>query len=533
MSTFSLLRWIFRPWRLLWTPWTARALAIVLMLVVCVSLIGMEVLNLRQARTVQLQDAERAVSNMTKALGQHADDTILETDTLLLGLVERLEVDGMELAVLERLQRLLQRRTAALVSLDGIYIYDNTGRWIVNSQAVLPSQANNADREYFRFHQTDPSHDVHIGDPIQSRSTHHWIIPVSRRINYPDGSFAGVALATINMEYFTRFYGSFDVGRQGIIFLARADATLMLRQPFDAAVIGRNLSGSMIFNQLAAHDGPGTIMMVSSVDAVERLYSYRRVAHYPLVVSTALSKQDILANWRHAAIRSASVIVVMVLLFSVIGGRLIWQIGTRQRIEEELRQATASLEAMNQSLKILSLQDSLTGLGNRRQFDLSLANEFKRAMRNQTSLALIMIDVDYFKRYNDLYGHLAGDDCLRRISQAIQLACHRAGDMAARYGGEEIAVLLSQTDVEGARSTAQRIHTAITALAIPHAGNPAGRVTISAGFAAWIPVEGTETLLVQAADVALYAAKGNGRNRVCAYICPQVPHQQTPGDPLA
>jgi diguanylate cyclase (GGDEF)-like protein len=130
-----------------------------------------------------------------------------------------------------------------------------------------------------------------------------------------------------------------------------------------------------------------------------------------------------------------------------------------------------------------------------------------------------MLDVDYFNQYNDIYGHPAGDECLRKISQAVKAAQNRAGDLTARYGGEELAVLLPGADVAGAIAVAEKILLAVRNLRITHTANPAGIVAISAGVAACVPTrEGSIPLeLVQAADQALYAAKSGGRDRVCCH----------------
>jgi diguanylate cyclase (GGDEF)-like protein len=136
---------------------------------------------------------------------------------------------------------------------------------------------------------------------------------------------------------------------------------------------------------------------------------------------------------------------------------------------------------------------------------------------------LIMIDVDCFKQYNDIYGHSAGDECLQAIGRTIAgLASRRPGDLAARYGGEELAVLLPNTDVVGAVVLAERIRSAVRDLQIVHAGTTDGFVTLSAGVDAFRPVPGTgqPKELIQAADKALYAAKTGGRNRVCTVTGP-------------
>ena len=182
-------------------------------------------------------------------------------------------------------------------------------------------------------------------------------------------------------------------------------------------------------------------------------------------------------------------------------------ISARKAVEDELAEA-------NRRLKALAGQDGLTGLANRRTFDEALAKEHLRARREHTTLALIMIDVDRFKAFNDIYGHPAGDDCLRRVSHAIADAILRPGDLAARYGGEEFAVLLPNTDETGAAQIAERILFAILGLAIPHEGNANGVVTVSAGVAAQACADGHAEALVDSADHALYRAKDFGRNAV-------------------
>lgn len=186
-------------------------------------------------------------------------------------------------------------------------------------------------------------------------------------------------------------------------------------------------------------------------------------------------------------------------------------ITTRQQAEEQLEEA-------NNRLRDIAARDFLTGLANRRALEDLLGKEFRRAQRNASSLALIMIDVDRFKAYNDLYGHPGGDTCLRKIAEAVRSALQRPSDLAARYGGEEIAILLPDTDEIGAYTVAERIRSIVLDLKIEHRGGVDHIATISAGVAAIIPKEGkTWADLLDAVDQALYAAKAGGRNRIaCA-----------------
>lgn len=331
---------------------SARARAIAFLTLVCLSLIGMEAWNIWKARQVQLQEATVATSNMTRSLAQHAHDTMRIADSILLGLVERVEQDGTDAPALARLHRFLRARAAGLPLINGILIYDESGSWIATSLETLPPNVNNADREYFQFHKANPTRGAHISTPVKSRSTGRWIIPLSRRINHADGSFAGVALTTIEMAYFARFHDSFDIGKTGSIFLGLDDGTLLVRRPFEASMIGMNVSQGPVFTQLR-RSGPGTTMLTSKLDGIERLYSYTRVDDYPLVVATALSKEDLLSTWRQASLFSAGAIALLVAGLGMLGIRLIRQIRVRETVEQRLQRSETRLQAITDNLPAL------------------------------------------------------------------------------------------------------------------------------------------------------------------------------------
>ena len=185
----------------------------------------------------------------------------------------------------------------------------------------------------------------------------------------------------------------------------------------------------------------------------------------------------------------------------------------RKRQEERLRRA-------NELLARQSTTDGLTGVGNRRLFDQLLQTEWQRATRAGRPLALLMVDIDHFKQYNDCYGHVSGDDCLRRVATLLRSCAGRGGESVCRYGGEEFAVLLVDTDLAGAQVVAQRCLDSVRLAAIEHVGSPVRRsVSLSIGVAALIPCSGEEAQrLIQTADAALYEAKQAGRARL---ICQQ------------
>ena len=185
-------------------------------------------------------------------------------------------------------------------------------------------------------------------------------------------------------------------------------------------------------------------------------------------------------------------------------------------MRRELVAISERLQEANEQLGRLSHQDGLTGLGNRRLFDLLLLRELSTARREGRSLGLLLADVDHFKAYNDRYGHVAGDVCLQRIAEVLAACCKRASDVAARYGGEEFALILPDTGEEGARAVATAITKQVRALAIEHAASgTAPFVTLSLGVHCLVPQGETTTLtLLAGADEALYGAKEAGRNRI-------------------
>ena len=190
-----------------------------------------------------------------------------------------------------------------------------------------------------------------------------------------------------------------------------------------------------------------------------------------------------------------------------------------QELERQVKKFTFQLEHQNQELKklfILATTDRVTGIANRYRLEDFLEQEWGNAIRNQIYMSIIMIDIDYFKPYNDTYGHIEGDRCLKRVAQTIKSSVKRSKDLVARYGGEEFIVILPDVNLTGAEKVAQNIHSKVKALEIPHtASTISDRVTISLGVASAIPtINSQATTLIESADQALYLAKAQGRDRI-------------------
>ncbi len=246
--------------------------------------------------------------------------------------------------------------------------------------------------------------------------------------------------------------------------------------------------------QQPASVGPDTGGLLTSFidNASPVLYTYTLLAFGIAVTRTHF-------GWAVAAI------IVALLVY---GARSIMLQNRLIRSQHELRQARDQLE-------VISLRDSLTGVANRRCFDQILAAEWDRTMRLQSSLSLLMIDIDHFKNLNDKYGHRYGDQCLTKVAGALQDSITRSSDLIARYGGEEFAAILMDTDMTGAEVVAARMQAAIYELQLRNE-TPLGEIiTVSIGIAACIPSESSSSAtLLEAADRALYQAKQRGRNRI-------------------
>ncbi|MDQ1353646.1 MAG: two-component system, chemotaxis family, response regulator WspR [Acidobacteriota bacterium] len=194
-----------------------------------------------------------------------------------------------------------------------------------------------------------------------------------------------------------------------------------------------------------------------------------------------------------------------------------WEHILKQRqVEEQLKKLNDQLIDANKKLERLANLDPLTGVANRRNFMETFDKEWKRGCRSKLPLALIMIDVDFFKAYNDHYGHQAGDECLKTIASLLNESLGRSGDMLARYGGEEFMIILPGTDIDGTAAVAERLRRKIEAAEMPHLTSTINDfVTISLGTATMVPsARKNPDSLIGAADEALYKAKRNGRNRV-------------------
>ena len=482
----------------------------------CAMLLGMTVWIVWSAREVRLREATATTENMARTLAAQAYMELEIADVMLEDIVEHIRHEGNSDDTGARLQAHLRQLSKNIVEISGIFLFDRQGALLAAASGT-GHDGNNADRNYFIHHQTHTQLGSHISAPVLSKSSGQWVLPVSRRVDAKDGTFDGVVLVTLGLNSFERIYDSLHLGKLGTAFFALDDGTLIYRRPFQPEVIGMDIASGAILRAYREQGPVGTAMMTAKVDEVERLYSYRHLNRFPVIVAAGLSKDDIFAEWQWMSTQIVLASLAAGALLLYLFRKLMRQIAVRDRIEASLRLASAQLQRANADLAARAAQDGLTGLANRRCFDETLAHELNRAQRSGQPVSLIMLDVDFFKKFNDEYGHVAGDACLQAVAGAVARNVGRAEDLAARYGGEEFAVILPGTGAAGALDVAEAIRSAVEALDIRHAASALGVVTVSLGAATVHPgqhPQADSNELIRQADALLYQSKHGGRNRV-------------------
>ncbi|WP_156895785.1 sensor domain-containing diguanylate cyclase [Massilia putida] len=466
-----------------------------LLLVDFVFCIGFAVWTRTLAYQSRIQEGVVAAQTMSDAAIHHAESTLDTVGWMLEGVVERVEADGSEETSLGRL--MLTRVQEKGSPLDSLTVIDRRGNAVATTREQGGAGLDDALHASITYHESHADRGIHVVPPAGRQ-----VVTVSRRIDDGDGRYAGLVLATIPVRYFQDHYKRMVPGRHGAVALALADGTPLARLPQETGP--------------AAPAAP--IRLKTKANEIELLHSVARSDKYSLAVDAAVGKDDVLADWRRVTWQESAALAGEMLGVYLVCFWVIAQMRVRERLERTLRTTQEALEKQNAALARLADTDGLTGLHNRRHLDERMAAEVARAARERTPLSLIMMDVDFFKRYNDTYGHAAGDDCLRMVARVLAATVNRPADLAARFGGEEFAVLLPNTSQEGARGIAEAICEGVRAAGLPHRASDLGFVTISAGVATIVPAPGDGVrALVETADAALYEAKESGRNRVGAH----------------
>lgn len=599
---------------------TPAVIVTLFVLAMSACVLGLVVWKSYDARHSAMLRSETEMRNLAHSLAEHASHTIQSVDVVLDDMAAFLRSPNAGTA---RLNARLQEIVHTLPQLRDIAVLDREGRVRFASLRPVPP-IDNGDRSYFIHHRDYADSGLLITGPLVSRSSGEPVIVLSRRISSEDGSFNGVVVATVESEYFTNFYRTFDLGRYGGLTLFQKDGKVIVQWP--SMKVGQTVGG-VLFTELMPASPIGYRPVVSPFDGRDKYYAYETTREYPLVVTVARTEDSILAGWYRdlrsdVAVGAALLAIVLLLaallavqlrqreriarmlrerearyrlietniadiviladrdgtltfvsmsVKSVLGitpdqmlgrncldivhpddteavrhygtrlgqngagrrvefrttradGTLIWLeahfrvvadgqgsgrniVGTLRDITRR-KQVEDEVDALNFRLAQMATTDALTGLPNRRALD----DQIGRAFDDHQRLAVLMIDVDEFKSFNDTLGHQAGDLGLQRIAE---LLAHEVADtkgMAARYGGEEFAIILPGADIAAALTFAEKLRSGVRDLKIANPAAGRGIVTISIGIADKTGPAPNATTLLRDADMALYEAKRRGRD---------------------
>jgi len=434
--------------------------------------------------------ARQTMENLAATIDSDISRNVEVYDLTLRGVVNNLALPEVA-SVSKTIQHLILFDHAITAKHFGaIQVFDAEGNLTLDAATLTPGAVNRADEEFFKIHRDDPEVGLFISRPTLHQGAYS--IVLSRRVNGPQGQFLGVVAGSIRFNYFHELFGRLRLGEGDVIAVIARDGTLIMRTPFDLDIIGKNMANIPSVNRVLSEQR-GWFSGAGLNDKIPRMYVWSDGSR-PLVVLVGRPWSEILSVWRRETIRIGIILLALTVLVACVTAFVIREIDRRARAERRLEE--------------LATTDSLTGLTNRRKFDAAFDTEWRRALRQGTPVAMLMIDADHFKAYNDSFGHLAGDQMLIGIAICIADSVHRAGECVSRYGGEEFAVLLPGLTAAAALALAETVRLKVEAWSAGHGG-----VSISVGVASVTPTMALEPAwLVEAADKALYAAKRNGRN---------------------
>ena len=547
--------WLIDTWRT-WrnTSWRSKPFLSIRARLIVVALLAIAPLMLERVRGLERTRTERVELTLARMAdlarsGAEAQREVVYSMRALLQVIARIYAK-MPLDPAD-CNRTLAELTSNIPWLHGVNVAGTNGR-IKCATDPRNVGLNISDRAYFQnaLH----SRDFSLSDYLVTRVSQLPALIATYPIVKDDGSVSGVILGSINLQWIDDLATTAAQRSRTSVVLVDGNGTLIAASADEAPLIGKNFAGHMLARDILAND-EGTLT-AAGFDGIRRIFAYLRVPWTRARLAVGLDEQVVHSGIdREISIAYAQLTVfgMLVLLTAWFGGerlilrpiRLLVRTATRfgrgdlrvratekpwisefeplaaalNDMARKLAAREEELQIANQHLEELASLDGLSGLANRRGFDRELGVEWQRAAESGKPLALMMIDIDYFKLFNDRYGHVQGDACLRAVGETLSLVSLEEAVVVARYGGEEFALLLPGLELERAAALAEEARRAIEDLLIPHAEAACGLVTISIGVESMVPKPGQLAAeLVEAADRALYAAKRCGRNAVIAHL---------------
>ena len=398
------------------------------------------------------------------------------------------------------LQELVQGHAAGAAQAGTLVVTDAKGHLLVDLNHLGEAYKDLSRREYFRGARDYPSR-LFLSHPFLP--PYPGTLPsiaLSRAVQDKHGNFLGVVAAIKELRHLETFVRELDLGKREVVSIRLLDGTVLAQWP--PAPARDSEDESRTFRSfVASGERESFSQQPYGSDAYWR--GYRRVGDYPVTVSVELYREDIFQTWTGRNWTTSGLLLAINAATLFFAFRLTRHLRRRDAKEDRLRTEADT--------------DPLTGLHNRRWFDDKAQLEWQRRRDGDGDLAVLMLDIDQFKAYNDHYGHPRGDLALVNVAHLIRQGCRRAEDGVARYGGEEFVVILPGCELSAAERVAESIRRAVEETALPHTKGKLGVVTVSVGVASTsaTPADSIETLIA-AADANLYKAKAAGRNQVVA-----------------
>ncbi|KXS32184.1 MAG: Diguanylate cyclase/phosphodiesterase with PAS/PAC sensor(S) [Candidatus Gallionella acididurans] len=476
-------------------------------------IIAMLVFSLASEYQNANQNAKNEVENITQMLDENASATFNNADLLLREMQrdvrpwDMLLSRGTRSARGQELHSLLESQANILPAVSVIRIIDSKGNNIYGSTNPIP-HINISDRPYFQRQRADATAGLVISAPLIARTTGKWSFVLSRRLNFKDGSFAGIVLVVLNLDYIQRLYHALNLGTYGVVALFDSDLRLAARYPPSEKDIGKiaDLNAKFYLDKRITH---AVYHARAPLDGIPRVFAFRKVDNLPLIVFAGIADEDYLAAW-HRHIWQSS-IVAMIFSFMVIGFVLL-----QRRAEDVLRKSDIKSKSDDEQIAYLAFYDQLTGLPNRRLLSDRLHQALVASERSGRKGALLFIDLDNFKSLIDTLGYDMADLMLKQTAQRLE-ACVRKSDSVAHIDGDEFVVMLE--DLSAIPVIAAALAEAVGEKILASLSQPyqldthhEHHSTASVGVTLFNGGQLTTDELLKQADIAMFQAKKAGRN---------------------
>ena len=446
-----------------------------------------------------LDDSQKELAQLNSAVAQHAASLFRDVESNLIVMDLWLQAnrhidprtDASFVALVAELRRISKGLIdPRMVSTEGklFYIPTPDGKPL----------ADVSDRSYYKAQLTEGERRLHIGEPVESRVTEKWGIPISWRLKSPVSGLMMV-FANIEIAKLDTLHEQMRLKPNGSIVLIRTDGIVLSRTPYEQALIGRDVKSAQGFKEEYGVKQRGSFISDGKItDGVPRIISYQRLEDYPITVLVNRGLEDVLATYerrRTIVYLAAGVLTLLALTLT-----------------RAMHLSQNALQQAKEDLGLLEATDSMTGVMSRRAFLELAQRESSRALRYRRPTAVLLLDIDHFKRVNDLHGHAVGDAVLRDCAKAWKVEL-REQDLLGRVGGEEFCAVLPEAPLESAKQAAERLRKAVANLKF-NGKSEQFSVTVSIGLTMVLEKDADFAQSMERADRALYLAKERGRDRL-------------------